>query len=195
MTPEETRKYLDILEIGPRATLSDIKNAYLRLKKLYSGDSIVLDPIAEEFSDMRRTKILREIEDAYAKLLAANKNKPALTLPLDPTVERTDASREPDATSGDAPPPAEARAEDLTFSGPTLRRIREKLGIEILEISQQLKLRGELIKSIEEERFEALPEEIYLKTHLKNIAVCLRLKPAKVADDYVARYRDWKKSR
>jgi hypothetical protein len=182
MTPEESRKYLDILEIGPRATLSDIKNAYLRLKKLYSGDSIVLDPLSEEFSDMRRTKIIEEIEDAYAKLLAADKNKPTLTSP-------------PDAASGDAPPRAESRAEDLIFSGPTLRRIREKLGIEIIEISQQLKLRGELIKSIEEERFEALPEEIYLKTHLKNIAVCLSLNPAKVAGDYVARYRDRKKPR
>lgn len=195
MTPEETRKYLDILEIGPRATLSDIKNAYLRLKKLYSGDSIVLDPIAEEFSDKRRTKIIGEIEDAYAKLLAANKNKLSSTLPLDPRVERTGESGQPDAVSGIAPPPAGVQAEDLTFSGSILRRVREKLGIEIIEISKQFKLRGELIKSIEEERFEALPEEIYLKTHLKNIALYLHLQPAKVADDYTARYRDWKKSR
>lgn len=184
MTPEELKRNLDVLELGPNASLTDVKNAYLRLRRLYGGTSIVLDPIAEEFSDQKRAHILGDIEAAYAALLKAGRDKP-------------EAARARDIVS---PPPDEAGAgaesdeplDDLVFSGPVLRAVRERLGIELLDISKQLKLRGELLKSLEEERYEALPEEIYLKTHLKNLASCLRLKPAKVADDYLARYRIWK---
>jgi curved DNA-binding protein CbpA len=184
MTPEELKKHLDVLELGPRATPSEIKNAYLRLRRLYGGDSIVLDPIAEEFSDKKRAKILQEIEEAYAALLKASREGESEA--------RYRAAAPPAAAvpAGPFEPPA-----DLVFSGPALRAIRETLGIELLEISKSLKLRGELLKSLEEERYEALPEEIYLKVHLKNLAACLRLKPAKVVDDYVARYRAWKTKR
>jgi cytoskeletal protein RodZ len=48
---------------------------------------------------------------------------------------------------------------------------------------------------MEEEKFEVLPEEIYLKTHLKNIAACLDLKPGKVVDDYLGRFREWKRTK
>jgi len=58
-------------------------------------------------------------------------------------------------------------------------------------------LRTELLKALEEERYEMLPEEIYLKkTHLKETsAACLRLKPAKVVEDYLGRFREWKRTR
>lgn len=204
MTPEEMKRHLDVLELGPRATASEIKNAYLRLRKLYGGDSIVLDPIAEEFSDKKRTVILREIEEAYAALLKAGRERerdlaapPRVESPAPAFRESRQAEPGREAAEGQAAappgPPVEPPAEAV-FSGPVLKAIREKLGIEILEISKILKLRGELLRSMEEERYEALPEEIYLKVHLKNLAGCLHLKPAKVVDDYVARYRVWKSS-
>jgi curved DNA-binding protein CbpA len=206
MTPEEAKKHLDVLELGPRATASEIKNAYLRLRKLYGGDSIVLDPIAEEFSDKKRAVILREIEEAYAALLKAGREReremaaPARVESPAPAFRAggpAEPGRDAPEAKGEAPsglPPVEPPAEAV-FSGPVLRAIREKLGIELLEISKILKLRGELLRSLEEERYEALPEEIYLKVHLKNLAGCLHLKPAKVVDDYVARYREWKSSK
>ncbi len=202
MTAEELKKHLDVLELGPRATSSEIKNAYLRLRKLYGGDSIVLDPIAEEFSDKKRAKILQEIEEAYAALLKAGRERDQIAAPRiespAPTFPENRpagaASAKPSGPAETAPGPVES-PPDLVFSGPVLRAVREKLGIELLEISKNLKLRGELLKSMEEERYEALPEEIYLKVHLKNLAGCLHLRPAKVVDDYVARYREWKSKR
>jgi len=197
MTPEEARKYLNALELGPRATMSEIKNAYLRLRKLYGGTSIVLAPIAEEFSDKKRAKILQEVEEAYAALLKAGREVETAEAPdpgPGPAASGPEAGAAATASASVPARPVEPPA-DLVFSGPVLRAVREKLGIELLEISKTLKLRGELLKSLEEERYEALPEEIYLKVHLKNLAACLRLKPAKVVDDYVARYREWKSSR
>jgi len=191
MTDEDIRRDLNVLEVGPRATLSEIKNSYLRLRKLYAGGSIVLDPLGEEFSDKRRGRILQDIEEAYARLLVHYKN-----LASRPRAEEAGPGA---GTAGDARgqdtgigPGREEDFENLTFSGPALRAVREKRGIEIIEISKQLKLRQELLKGLEDERFEILPEEIYLKVHLKNLAACLRLHPTKVVDDYIARYREWK---
>jgi curved DNA-binding protein CbpA len=194
VTPEELKKHLEVLELGPNASLSEVKNAYLRLRRLYGGTSIALDPIAEEFSDKKRARILQDIEAAYAALLKAGREKPAAARARD-ILSTPPGGSGPGAPPEGSAPPADEPLDDLVFSGPVLRAVRERLGIELLDISKQLKLRGELLRSIEEERYEALPEEIYLKTHLKNLAVCLHLKPAKVADDYVARYREWKSHR
>ncbi len=70
MSREEYRKYLDILEVGPDASLAQIKKSYLHLKRLYSSDSIVISPIDEEFPKKKRKEILLKIEDAYVNLLA-----------------------------------------------------------------------------------------------------------------------------
>jgi cytoskeletal protein RodZ len=81
---------------------------------------------------------------------------------------------------------------DGPCTGPALRKIREKAGVELNEISKELKLRMELLKSLEEEKFEALPEAIYLKVHLKNYASFLGLDPGRVTEEYLRRYRAWK---
>jgi len=57
MTKKELKKYFDILEVSPEATLLEIKSAYSRLKKLYSTDSVVISPI----EDAKRGKIVWSI--------------------------------------------------------------------------------------------------------------------------------------
>lgn len=175
------KKYYEALELPDEAPLRDVHAAYLRLKKLYTEDSIVLAPLGEEFPEKKRRKVLEQIEEAYAKILAARKGDAARPSPL----------------FSDVPPPeseAGDEAEDLggPFNGPLLRKLRERRGIELNQISKELKLRIELLRAIEEERFEALPEAIYLKVHLKNYAAVLRLDPAVVAEDYLQRYKAWK---
>jgi len=177
MVKDELKKYFEMLELPPDASLRDIHNSYLRLKKLYAGDSIVLAPLGEEFPKKKRKKVLDEIEEAYLKLLAAKKDEPSRT-----------AFLFEDALSPE-------KAVDLPTTGPSLRKIREKAGVDLSEISKEFKVRIELLKSLEEERFEALPEAIYLKVHLKNYAVFLGLNPAKVIDEYLQRYQVWKEKK
>lgn len=69
MSREEYRKYLEVLELEPDASLSEIKKSYLHLKRLFSTDSIAISPIAEEFPEEKRQQILRQIEEAYTNLL------------------------------------------------------------------------------------------------------------------------------
>lgn len=180
MPREEMKKYLDILELGPSASLSDVKNAYSRLKKLYSEDSLALAPLADEFPEKKRKRILRQVEEAYLKLQGTFRPEPAVSVRAIP------AELSPEE-------PVEKRSPVIDkFSGPALREIRERSGIKREEISSRLKLRTELLKNIEEENFGALPEAPYLKGHLKNLAGCLGLNPDRVADDYLKRYRERK---
>jgi curved DNA-binding protein CbpA len=185
LMPEKNyEKYFEILELRPEASLDEIKNSYMRLKKLYASDSMVLAPLAEEFPERKRKKILNQIEVAYSRLLALHQNTHSITLPA--------AKIHSPTPQGIPEESGEIQSEHPDFNGHAIREIREKLGIELSEISQQLKLRVELLRSIENENFEALPEETYLKTHLKNYALCLNLNPNQVVEGYIRYYREWK---
>lgn len=180
MAKDDLKKFYDMLELPVDAPLRDIHNSFMRLKKIYSGDSIVLAPLGEEFSEKKRKKVLEQIEEAYFKLLEARKEAPSRTAFL-----FTDNHEPEDELAAE-------KIVDAPLTGSSLRKIREKAGIDLNEISKELKLRMELLKSVEDERFEALPEAIYLKVHLKSYAAFLGLDPVRVADEYLRRYRAWK---
>jgi len=171
--------YYAALELKAGASLREVQNAYLRLRRLYSDQSIVLEPLDEEFTAEKRKAVLADIEEAYQKLLDAIHAEPPKA-----------AALFPEAAAGGAGPD---EAEPMAFAGLALRKIRERLNIGLDEISKELKLRIELLRNIEDERYEALPEETYLKGHLRNYAQYLGLKAERVIDDYLGRYRAWKK--
>lgn len=180
MPQDELKKYYDMLELPPDSPLRDIHNSFLRLKKIYSGDSIVLAPLGEEFSEKKRKRVLEQIEEAYLKLLEAKKDAPSRTALLFSEGHEPEDGAEKDRI-GDAP-----------LTGPSLRKLREKAGVDLNEIAKEMKLRMELLKSVEDEKYEALPEAIYLKVHLKNYASFLGLDPVRVTEEYLRRYQAWK---
>lgn len=182
MSDKERKKYFDVLEISPDASILEIKNAYMRLKKLYSSDSVVLSPIADEFSKKERQKILQQVEDAYGKLMKSFKDRPGiLSNHTGPVVPGNESPEE--GTEGES------------YSGPVLKQLREKMGIQLFEVSLDTKIRIELLENIEQEKFDSLPPEVYLKGHLINYASYLLLDSKKVADDYVSRYIAWKRGK
>jgi cytoskeletal protein RodZ len=72
-------------------------------------------------------------------------------------------------------------------------RVRESLGLPLHLIFHTTQIRVEQLEAIEEENFAKLPDEAYLKAHLKEYAGHLSLNPKKVVQDYLKRYADWKK--
>ncbi|MBM3294830.1 MAG: hypothetical protein FJY82_09930 [Candidatus Aminicenantes bacterium] len=175
MNKDHAASLYAVLELAPGAGLRDVQNAYLRLRRLYADQSIVLEPLEEEFTADRRREILAEVEAAYQKLLVV----------LHAETPKAEALLPDDGAAGTGPDETPA----MVFGGLALRKIRERLNIDLNEISRELKLRLELLRSIEEERFEALPEETYLKSHLRSYARYLGLKPEKIVEDYLGRYR------
>lgn len=79
--------------------------------------------------------------------------------------------------------------DDGVYDGDALRRIRVSLGIELEEISTITKINEQHLRSIEANDYEVLPAPVYLRGFLKQIAKCLSLDPAGVADSYTERMR------
>jgi Helix-turn-helix domain len=68
MDKDKFQDYLEALELEENATLKQIEAAHNRLIRLYSSDSMVLEPIDDEFEDSDKQEILDSIEEAYLAL-------------------------------------------------------------------------------------------------------------------------------
>jgi flagellar biosynthesis protein FlhG len=103
-----------------------------------------------------------------------------IAAPIAPTRR---AAAELDVENGFAP-------ENGVFDGEVLRRIRVSLGIELEEISSITKINDQHLRAIEGDQYDVLPAPVYLRGFLKQIAKCLSLNPAQVADSYTNRMRE-----
>lgn len=87
------------------------------------------------------------------------------------------------------------RVEGLKIKGRSLRKVREKLEFGIHEIAVKTKINYKILVNIEKERFSKLPDAGHLRYYLTTYAKALFLDPQKVADEYMKRYRIWKKTK
>jgi flagellar biosynthesis protein FlhG len=110
------------------------------------------------------------------------RSAPATPVPPVPTV----VARE------DTPPPQRIPEPEIDastqFTGDILRRLREARGIGLLEISQRTKIGVGHLRSIEEERWEAMPAQVYLRGFLVEYARILHLDVPQVARTFLDRY-------
>lgn len=184
MTPEHLKrlKYLETLELPEDATPLEIKASYQSLKSLYTKGSIALTPIEDDCPDEVRKEILKQVEQAY-NWLTSN--------PTDtgPARELREEASEDGATESAMRLPFEHGAEPEVYDGPSLKKIRERLGIELSEVEFGTKISMNHITNIEEEKFSALPEPVFVRGYITAYAKCLRLDPQRVAEHYMERYK------
>lgn len=179
MIPETRKRYLEILELNRDASSYEIREAYLNLKALYSTDSIVTLPARDEVSEERNREILQEIEEAYHGLTGyMEKKEPSEVHP-----------KHPGAVAGELDSEC---AEISRFDGQTLREIRKKRGIDIEDIALSTMIQARYLECLENEKFDALPPETYVRGFVVSYSKRLGLDPKKVAADYMAGYRAWK---
>jgi hypothetical protein len=173
---EDHEKYYDVLELDQDASFPEIRRAYLDLKELYSSDSIVTSPIADEFSEFNRKEILEQIEEAYTKLKASISD--GLPMLGSEHPELSDSS----PFSGEEPVNFD---EINAFDGRILRQIREELGIHLFEIATATKVPIIELEKIETENYDDLPPDVYLRGFLAAYAKYLLLDPEVVVADYL----------
>jgi cytoskeleton protein RodZ len=68
--------------------------------------------------------------------------------------------------------------------GATLRRARAQRGIELVEVEASTQIRVRFLHAIENEEWELLPGEVYVRTFLRTYASYLGLDDARLAEEY-----------
>jgi cytoskeleton protein RodZ len=72
--------------------------------------------------------------------------------------------------------------------GPSLREARVRQGLEFAEIETATKIRGKYLHALEDEQFEVLPGETYIKGFLRTYAEHLGLDGQLYVDEFNSRY-------
>lgn len=180
MGREDYKKYFDVLEISLRASFLELKMAYRHLKRLYSEESFITAPIAEEFWDDNKDAILKDIEEAYSMLsiLYEKFGSGQWSSSVISEIENYESQ--------------EKVGEIEIFSGLTLHRIRKKLEIDLADLAYATKVSKFFLHAIETEDYKTLPQEVYIRGYVMSYAKCLSLDPDKVVNDYMKRYHQWK---
>jgi hypothetical protein len=75
--------------------------------------------------------------------------------------------------------------EEGAYRGKTMKRARERMGVELQTISKETKINPKILEWIEEEAFEKLPALVYLKGFLRGYAQSLGLNSQKVVEEYL----------
>jgi len=160
--------FYEILEVEPGAPFSEIKSAYLHLKKLYSTDTLVLAPIAEDISDSSREKLVEQIEAAYKNLKEyfAEKETEKQAVTRDRVIHKHIPEFE-------------------VYSGNALRLTREVLNVDLQEIALTTGIPRRHLKNLELEKYNLLPPGGYMRIYLTRYAEYLSLDVKRVVDEYM----------
>jgi hypothetical protein len=175
---EEYDRYFEILEIPPGSTIAEVNTAYNHLRQLYSTESMVTSPVANDISEEQRARVLKQLEEAHAKLVRFLRKGKGEVKP----------SPKPDDD-------LKAEIADTVFNGEALKRVREKMEVELHEVELATKVRVQYLQHIEFERFESLPEAVFIKGYLNAYARYLSLDAGKVQADYMKGYEQWKQDK
>ena len=173
-------RYLDVLELPEDATPLEVKSAYQSLKSLYTKGSIALTPIEDDCPQEVKQQIVSQVEEAYLWLTA----NPAVPK------ARFDHGGQSEGESDDPLKlPFDDGQEPKVYDGPTLKAIRQRLGIELSEVEFATKIGMNHIISMEEEKFKSLPEAVFVRGYIASYAKCLGLDAPKVTAQYMKRYK------
>ena len=200
-TPKKTedQSCYEVLEIDPGASDEDVRRAHKRAREMYAPESMVVCGL---FTPERLARVNARIDEAWDTLLDPEKRRahdlkifpdgipprptPAqgITPALGPVVKPARSDETPAKIDVEEP----AISADTEITGDLLKRVREARGIDLLEISQRTKVGLGHLRAIEEERWAAMPAQVYLRGFLVEYARFLKLDVSQVTRTYLARF-------
>lgn len=189
--------YYELLEVAPTATADEIERAYRMSQQTYGDGSLALYSVFEKTD---AATIRARIDEAYRTLSDPDERAaydakrpteppPPLTRPAGTPPEGASAAAAVPETIDDVVEDYEAFEDDGTgeFDGARLRRARLFRGYELDDISDVTKIRVRHLRNIEDENFEALPADVYIRGFVTAYARTIGLDPGSVAPSYMAR--------
>lgn len=200
--------YYEILEIPMTSSYFEIKQAYKDALSLYNEDSIVTYSL---FSKEERDKIIENIENAsstltddqkraaydqmlvdsgQAETLIPSGEKQYTSTPLSSTHTSVNENHlysrvKENLLTEDVKTLSDEILLKERLSGDDLKTLRKAVDVKIQEIQYITKIRASVLKAIEENRFEELPPDTYLRSFLRSYAKILQINPQKVIDGYL----------
>ena len=207
--------YYEILKIPVNASFIEIKRAYRAVLSIYDEDSFATYSL---FSNGERDNILKAIEKAFLTLIDEDKRADYDRMLVDsgqldmsvirkeqkkptPLFRTNDVTNVENLAERVRKKSKEKEVEKLAneilskdlISGSDLIELRKAVGVELSEIDVVTKISVSVLKSIEENQFENLPADIYLKNFLKSYAEVLQIDSQKIVDGYLKNISHFKK--
>ncbi len=190
--PTEEPTLYAVLGVTRSANDEEVRRAYKRQREIYATGGLATVSLldGDELAAAQR-----KLDEAYDTLLDPVRRR-AYDLSTFPAAE-------PEVLSARTTSPAVAAEQlmlqrelqrdigpDTEFSGSLLRKVRESLGLEIVEISAKTKISRAHLQAIEDERFAELPALVYTRGFLVELAKQLHLDPMQVPKTYLRRLRE-----
>lgn len=192
----EEQTHYEILEVSPIASAKEIQRAYDRAKETFHADSLAIYSL---FSEGEMKKIQAAIEEAYRVLMDEALRKSYDQSHLQ-TIEKEEQESHMEVEGKSPERKGPLSFTDLSidvgevfYRGKTLKKIRERMDIDLKTISTETKINTKILEWIEEEALEKLPASVYLKGFLKAYAQALNLEPQKVIEGYFQLFKEEKK--
>ena len=194
MKPLLDQDHYEILEVRRGAAPEEIERAYQLALATYAEDSLAGYSVFEEGD---AATIRESVEFAYRTLAdpTARKSYDAALGCSEATSVRAGAelpAGSADFSASETRPDAldaldEFDEDSGDFDGARLRRARLRQGVELNEIAGVTKVNPTYLSFIEEERFEGLPANVYVRGFVMGYATCLGLDAQRVARSYMKR--------
>lgn len=202
------KNFYEVLEVPADAGVGDIKRAYHDALSIYDDDAMVTYSL---FSDEQRADILDVIERAFNTLIDEEKrlrynqsldnSSRAFAFSgygrnhkgIDLLAYARNKSKEDSLQIWVQMKSKDNHIQSLVekvlakdrISGKELKSIRCAYGVEIAEIYEITRISSAVITHIEQDRFDMLPAEIFLKRFLRSYAELLQMDPQTVIDGYL----------
>jgi len=213
------RNYYEILEIPIDATPDEVYNGYMRAKNAYSQDSIALyslmsteecqnlvqlideaytiisDPHKRrQYDQARGLKDHSFVDSQNRRSHAQEEENNDLSIKQNPQSNKNNMSKivavKKFALTYDRDPEFEQEIEQTQdFSGALLKKIREYKNMDLHRLAELTRISKTHIVNIEEENFNNLPAQVYVRGFVYQVAKCLKLNPDLVANSYLYRLK------
>jgi flagellar biosynthesis protein FlhG len=190
--PVDQQNLYELLEIYPGASEEEVRRA-LKLAHEYFGLGGLA--VSGACTEDERQSFQRRSEEAHETLIDRSKRRAydRATFPkgFPDTRERFEDGRAGVVGHVKSPHdslPKVRLQDDQMVDGAFLGKIRRERGIELVDISNRAKISVSYLKGIEEERFDDLPEPVYVRGFVTEYARYLKIDPVRAVTDFMAVY-------
>jgi hypothetical protein len=176
MDKKSLQESFDCLGLNADATMIEVEKAFHELRTLYSAESLATYSLLE---DTDRQEKLASLQEAYARVLQSHLHTPIVVVDLE-------SEEEPVAAVSQI---VSINADPRQRPGLFLQQTRKARGLSLKDVAERTKVSSSHLQNIEEQRFDVLPEPVYLRGFLREFARMIKVPDAEaLVDSFMALY-------